>query len=680
MPNFPGLFFKNGSLPIILTDDYWVGGTGSWNGTPATKWAVTSGGVGGQPEPTSTTRVHLDANSGVNTITIVTVSPICNSFDCTGFTGTLAGATAMTVFGSLTLSSGMTLSYAGAITFSSTKPGNTITTNTKSLGGITNINGVNGVFQLQDNFTATNGIQITNGALDTNGKTVSVVNLQTTGTGICSLLFGASNITLTNSYKGSGVGTTISAASSTMTLSGITAIFDSKSTTYGTINLTGTGAGAGPTVENTLADGPITFGTFSRVPPAVYSYCFLLTSIVVSNQLTITGGGANSTRTGLINKSPSASMGVACNGATSLTNVDFAGIAVTGSAAPISGTSLGDLGGNSGITFAAGVTRFMVTAAGLNDLMTGIWATSSGGAATASSPLGQDTITIDSNSFASTGRSLALFSYRFMSLDFTNATNSPALSCTATAIMYGNLTLIPGMTTTGTGVLLLSSRTGTQVLTTAGVALTFSITLQTSSTAGLFLPGDLTASSIVWVSGILTDNSHTITVSSFQFALTAATTWIKRGTYILTGTGVVWSVPAASAPLLTLADSGTIKLTNNSTSSKTFAGGGLPYGTLWNSTAGTGTVTISGSNSFQTFQSDASRTTIITAGTTQTINTLTLGAGCTISSTGSTYTLGNNSGTPWASTGTIVSNCNCLGGWVVTGGTDGGGNTGITFI
>jgi hypothetical protein len=69
---------------------YWVGGTGDWDATAGSKWASTSGGLGGASLPTSADDVLFDANSGANTITIGAGTAICSNLTMTGFTGTLA--------------------------------------------------------------------------------------------------------------------------------------------------------------------------------------------------------------------------------------------------------------------------------------------------------------------------------------------------------------------------------------------------------------------------------------------------------------------------------------------------------------------------------------------------------------------------------------------------------------
>lgn len=663
------------ATPVISL--YWVGGTASWDGTAGSKWALTSGGTGGEAVPVSTNPVFLDANSGASTVTIATVPPVCKGLDCTGFTGTLAGSQTMTNKASLLYSTGMTRTYSGSIVFTSTAAGNTITTNGKGTSILT-FNGAGGVWTIQDNLTATT-MTLTNGSLDFNGKAVSANTIQS-ATGTCTLTFGAATVGIATALTLNTSGITISAASSTINFTA-NGTFNSKSATYGTVNFTTTQNSLTPLITNSLADGAITFGTLTRTG-AAYTGLFLNTNIVVSAQLTATGTNANLQRTGIINLTAGA-LTVTCNGSATITNADFAGVTVSGSAAPISGTSIGDFGGNSGITFTTPVTRYLVTGAGSNDYMSDIWAASSGGSPDGLRPLGQDTIVIDSNSFASGSRTLDLNTYRIGSLDFSNATNNPTLTQSSSAgAIYGNITLKSGMTVTAGGVYNFTTRT-TQAITSNGVTWAGGIIIRTSGTVSLGDDLTNTINGIQIQGGTFADNNHNVTATTLSgnIAAVGLTVSFAKGTgvYTLTGTGTVlnFGVPAS----LTFSDAGTTKLTNNSSSAKTFAGGGKTFNIVWNATAGTGIVTISGSNTFSELKSDASRTTNITSGTTQTISTLTLGATCTIGASSTAgYTLINTSGIPWASTGTVVSKCTCTGGWVVTGGTDGGGNTGVTFI
>ena len=73
-----------------MASRYWVGGTAAWDGTAGTKWALTSGGAGGQAVPTSADDVFFDAASGAVTVTVGATGN-CNTLTFTGFTGTFTG-------------------------------------------------------------------------------------------------------------------------------------------------------------------------------------------------------------------------------------------------------------------------------------------------------------------------------------------------------------------------------------------------------------------------------------------------------------------------------------------------------------------------------------------------------------------------------------------------------------
>ena len=98
-----------------MANRYWVGGTGSWDGTAGSKWANSPGAVGGQSVPTSADSVFFDSNS-TGTITIATGNTGAGSINCTGFTGTLTGTASISVAGSVTLVAAMTYGRTGTLT------------------------------------------------------------------------------------------------------------------------------------------------------------------------------------------------------------------------------------------------------------------------------------------------------------------------------------------------------------------------------------------------------------------------------------------------------------------------------------------------------------------------------------------------------------------------------------
>lgn len=185
-----------------MANRYWVGGTGTWDATVGTKWALTSGGVGGQAVPTAADDVYFDAASGAVTITL-SGARTCLSFNSTGFTGTLTGTGTLAVSGNAIYGSGATFTNTGTWTFNATSGTQQITTNTKTLDFSITQNGVGGTVQLQDNLTmgSTRVFTLTNGALDlsSGNRTLSTGSFSSSNSNIRSIAFGTGNITLTNS-------------------------------------------------------------------------------------------------------------------------------------------------------------------------------------------------------------------------------------------------------------------------------------------------------------------------------------------------------------------------------------------------------------------------------------------------------------------------------------------------
>ena len=175
-----------------MADRYWVGGTAAWDGTAGTKWALTSGGAGGQAVPTSADDVFFNAASGAVTCTISTGNTGAKSVTCTGFTGTLAGTANISVSGSVTLVAGMTFTYSGTLTIAAT---GTLTTAGKTLSSII----LNASVTLGDALLTTTGAALTlnSGNFDLNGFTCSVGVFSSSGSGVRSIAFGAQNIALT---------------------------------------------------------------------------------------------------------------------------------------------------------------------------------------------------------------------------------------------------------------------------------------------------------------------------------------------------------------------------------------------------------------------------------------------------------------------------------------------------
>jgi Putative peptidoglycan binding domain len=241
---------------------FWVGGTGSWDATAGTKWATSTGGVGGSAVPTAIDNVFFDANS-TGTVSVTAAATAVN-VDFTGFTQTFSGTSTLAVTGSLTLASGMTNSYAGAITFNATSGTQTITSNNIPLLSSVTFNGVGGTWQLGDDFNTTSSatVTLTNGTLNANNKNVTMGLWSSTNSNTRVILMGSGTWTLT------GVGTvwsmatvggaTLTAGSSTVKLNNASATaktFAGGGLTYNNLWFTGLGTGSLTlSGSNTFAD------------------------------------------------------------------------------------------------------------------------------------------------------------------------------------------------------------------------------------------------------------------------------------------------------------------------------------------------------------------------------------------------------------------------------------------
>lgn len=180
-----------------MADRYWVGGTAAWDGTADTKWALTSGGAGGQAVPTSADDVFFDAAS-TGVCTISTGNTGAKSINCTGFTGTLTGTAAITISGSVTLVAGMTYSYTGTMTLNGT---GTITSAGKTFGSVI-VNGAGITVTLgaalSQGFSSTRGFTLTQGTLALAGFTLTCGVFNSSGSSTRAISFGTGGITLTH--------------------------------------------------------------------------------------------------------------------------------------------------------------------------------------------------------------------------------------------------------------------------------------------------------------------------------------------------------------------------------------------------------------------------------------------------------------------------------------------------
>ena len=248
----------------------------SYTGTPTIN-ATYSGSTGTRTFNTGTTGTITEANAlsfnitaGTDIVTILNNHAL-RSLNFTGFAGSFT-TNNRTIYGNLTVSSGMTLvSGTSTTTFVATSGTQTITTN-----GNTTIdfpitqNGVGGTVQLQDNLTigATRTYTLTNGTLNVNGKTLTtgifsssnsntrVLNLGTNG----KIAVNGGNFTATvTGFTFSGTGTISMDFATAKTFAGGGGVYPYTLNQGGAGTLTITGANTFDNITDTVQPCTITF-------------------------------------------------------------------------------------------------------------------------------------------------------------------------------------------------------------------------------------------------------------------------------------------------------------------------------------------------------------------------------------------------------------------------------------
>lgn len=228
--------------------------------------------------------------------------------------------------------------------------------------------------------------------------------------------------------------------------------------------------GGGFTV--TTSTSPITVVNMTLTPSVTIGSA----TIAISSSLTVTGTlSMASTAGNLRYLIAGAVVGVtsilSVATASNLSDLDFRDIIVTGTAAPLFGTRIGDLRGNSGITFSAPKTVYWNLTGAVNWSANG-WAATSGGAPNTNFfPLAQDTAIFDNTGAATTVTMDFAIPYTG-SINMSARTTTMTLSVASAALGFfvcGNLTLSSNIAVTliGAGGLTFAGR-NIQTITSAG--------------------------------------------------------------------------------------------------------------------------------------------------------------------------------------------------------------------
>jgi hypothetical protein len=602
-----------------LADRYWnPAADANWG--DANVWALTDGGdPTGIATPTSGDDVYF-TSTNVHKCTVAGMATCKNlSFTGgTGFTGIFTGTTggsAFGIFGNLTLYSGMTWSCtADSFNFMATSGTQLITTAGKTISSPIDSCGAGGTRQLQDALNIGSSIlRCEVGILDTNGQTVTCGNFSGENGNAHTISLGSSIFNCI-SWTVNATFTTVICGTSSIRITG-TGAFSGAGKTYYEVQLNGT--------AHTVS-GANQFTNLIRTGTAVKTDSVTFAADqVITGTLTLNG---NSAINRLFVKSDVAGTARTLTAAAVASNAaDFRDIIGAGVGSwDLSGAAQysGDCGHNSGITFTALGTQIWYQDTG--NFSASNWYAGTGGTGGATRvPLPQDLALFDALSFSAGSKTVTLDMPRMGGISFNNVTNNPAFASGSGNLIFGNLVLAIGtMTTSGTS-LTFSSR-GSKTINSNGKTINFNVYID--AITGTVTLGDalLSGLDLYLTSGTFDANGQTVTCRAFISSnVNTRILTMGSGLWTIIGISSMWNCATVTGLTITTPNSSTIKLTNNSASSKTFEGGGKTYGNFWNATAGTGVCIMKGSNTFTDFKIDAGRTQQFEHAKTQTVTTFT---------------------------------------------------------
>jgi hypothetical protein len=455
-------------------------------------------------------------NLSTGTCTISSGNTGAKSINCTGFTGTLAGNSGMTVSGSVTFVAGMAVTYNGILTINGT---GTLTTAGKTIGQL-NINGSGITVTLGDALTSSGTLTVTQGTFDTANYNVTATSLSSSNSNTRTINLGSSTVTLssgtaisfsTNTNLTFNAGTSqINCSSTAATIAG--GAITSTGVTFYNVSLTSTN---GDTHQinaiNTFNNITVTGPSSARVTQVTFN------SRQTINGTLSTTGTAGNCRVWFRSSTYGIAHTLTINSAPSLTDADFRDIYVSGTAAPISGTRIGDLRGIRGITASTPKTVYWNLAAGGN-WSANAWAASSGGAVSTNNfPLAQDTAVIE-NTGLNTSATVTLdntITY-FGTIDMSTRTNAMTLAGSTGYAVYGNWVLGSGVTQSYSGTLTFSGR-NTQTITSAGKTLSGAITIDSyGGTVELADALNISSSALTVTNGTFDTKNYNVTAGSLS--------------------------------------------------------------------------------------------------------------------------------------------------------------------
>ena len=717
---------------------YWVGGSGAWSSGNTANWSTSSGGAGGASVPLITDDVVFDGNSGVSAIITLDSSTSCTDFNTSGFNGTIIGGATpnLVVRGDVTLSSTTLIAESVDLLFGTFASNATQNFNSGSatLQCLVSIGGFS-TTSLQSNlvldyFRASSGnvfnIEVA-GNLALNSHTLSAYNGNISSG---SFDFGSGKIvhsgpgrlgaspdifnidcnstTISGSNRLIEVTTPFSGYSKSSSLVGEPGISDSGITTRLVANVSSGGSFELGFLNNFDANNQnvIFIGTSStriygnfrlgganpQWNPTFKDARFFTGAgqTVLSKTITCNGGSFADVYFGDGTNSP--------NTYTLVDNFNCTGtFSFADFGTPASGSISLNLNGktlNCGTFTTAGSDTRTLTFGTNGKIKANNFNTSSTSNLTLvgtplveiKTPLTGTTNTFTSGLFTtfvvsvvqeSIGGTVSI-NGTTQNLTFANAIYNAA----GTVTVLGDLVVSGSLPTFTSGTYTLAKSSGTQIINTNGATFNNTVNLNSASTTfrfdSAFTMG--TTGTLTLTTGTASFNGQTITIGILSSSnLNARTLAFGDSTVNVIGSGTAWN--CATSTNLTITYGGAGRISMNSASAKTFAGGSKTWPTV--NQGGAGTLTVTGSNTFTNFTNTVTGCTIaFPSGTTIFTNFNVRGVPGSLVTMSSTSTLFKASGLV-AVNYLNLSNSTATGGarWYAgAGSTNGGGNTGWLFV
>lgn len=659
-----------------MADRYWVGGAGTWNTTSTTNWSDTSGGIGGASVPTSADDVYFDVNSGIPLTVTIGSAVSCGSFNMLAGSISFSGSLTITFYGDFFINNGGAAftSYTGIWTGAAQSGTRTIATNGSTIGRMSLAAASTAGYVLgsaiNNSYASSDAFRLASGNFDTAGYTMS-------GGGVTFAVGATNSLYLRNSSISGTYGVTQTVNATGFVDPGTSNVTcgTSNNSTFGGTNSRWYNVTVRVQDTGSTWSGPITILSnlvLNKVSTAGTSVFPLTGNLTVDGTLSMINAASATMRVAFTSSASPTRRTISVGAFSGSLMMGFADIQAAGTATWNS-TSFSDYGNNAGITFRTGVTVYVASTGTM--VSSAMWALTPGGAGSvANFPLGQDTIKVVDSGLPSGGiitnsTSFAQIlipnfdcSERTLPFTINNGTNFSYTHFCGDVILSNSVSY----TATGTGTWTYSTYTTTARrpsgvrVGSGGVTWPLASIWSLATGQSATLANNLTLAGTFSLPAGSTLNLAGFVLSSATFT-TGTTGSINFGGGAVTCSGN-WTTGGSA---VTVTGSGSINMTSAGT--KTFAGAGVKtYPTLVQ--AGTGTLTVTGSNKFADINNTAIGSVLFAGGTTNEFDAFNLDG----VSTAQRLTLG--------STTTTKATLKKPSPWIMGAGSiDNGNNIGLTF-